>query len=75
MLPTWGAALVRAALVVPVILLVIFAGLLGFVGLLCGRERRKYVMSITRLVLNTAGVLMHGPHDRGPAEISRHRPG
>jgi hypothetical protein len=61
MLPTSGAALVRAALVVPVILLVLFAGLLGLVGLLCGRERREYVMSLTRLTFDTAGVLMHGP--------------
>jgi hypothetical protein len=73
MLPASGAALVRAALVVPVILLVVFAGLLGFAGLLCDRERRKYVMTLTRLTLYTAGALMHGPTVMRPAGSSRRR--
>src|SRR5262249_55561348 len=44
-IPGSGTALVRAATVVPVILLVLYAWLLGMLGLLCGRERRKYVMN------------------------------
>jgi hypothetical protein len=52
---------VRAAIVVPVILLVIFAGVFGLLGLLCGRERRKYVMNLSLRAMSTAGLLIHGP--------------
>lgn len=69
--PASGAALVRAVLVVPVILLMVFAGLLGLAGLLCDRERRKYVMSLTRLMLDTAGALMHGTSPRCTARCSQ----
>lgn len=61
MLPGPGTALVRAMAVVPVILLVLYAGLLGLLGLLCGRERRKYVMNLSGQAMSTAGLLMHGP--------------
>ena len=36
MLPGWGTAAVRAAVIVPVILLVLFAEVFGLLGLLCG---------------------------------------
>ena len=62
--PASGSALVRAALVVPVILLVVFAGLLGYVRLLSDRERRKYVMSLTQLMLDTTGAPMRGTSPR-----------
>ena len=61
MLPGSGTAVVRAVTVVPVILLVLFAGLFGLVGLLCGRERRKYAMSLSLRAMSTAGLLIHGP--------------
>lgn len=61
MLPGSGTAVVRAAIVVPVILLVLFAGVFGLLGLLCGRERRKYVMSLSLRAMSTAGLLIHGP--------------
>ncbi len=67
MLPASGAALPRAALVVPVILLVIFAGLLGPVGLLLSRERREYVEGLIRLMLAAARDLIHGPSVVRPA--------
>lgn len=51
----------RALVVVPVILLVLSAFVLGLLGLLCGRERRKYVTSLSRQAMNTAGMLVHGP--------------
>lgn len=73
MLPTSRTALVQVALVVPVILLVLFAGLLGLVGLLCGRERRKYVTSLYRLTLDTVGELMHGPPVVRPTGDPRRR--
>jgi hypothetical protein len=58
----------RALVVVPVILLVLGTFVLGLLGLLCGRERRKYVMSLSRQAMDTAGLLMHGrpPSARGP---------
>ena len=74
MLPGSGAVLVRAVTVVPVILLVLYAGLLGVLGLLCGRERRKYVVDLSRQALNTVGVLMHGPAASGPVSRSASQP-
>jgi hypothetical protein len=63
--------MVRAATVVPVILLVLYAWLLGLLGLLCGRERRKYVMNLHRQAMSTAGTLMHGPVSREAAAQER----
>ena len=60
MLPGSGTAVVRAAIVVPVILLVLFAGVFGLLGLLCGRERRKYVMNLSLRAMSTASLLIHG---------------
>ena len=61
MLPGSVTAVVRAATVVPAILLVLFAGVFGLLGLLCGRERRKYAMNLSRQTLSTAAQLIHGP--------------
>ena len=66
MLPVSGNAVVRAIMVIPVILLVLYAGLLGLLGLLCGRERRKYVMNLSRQAMGTASLLMHGPAVMNP---------
>jgi hypothetical protein len=66
MLPGSGTAVVRAAIVVPVILLVLFAGVFGLLGLLCGRERRKYVMNLSLRAMSTAGLLIHGPTVMSP---------
>lgn len=56
-----GTAVVRAAIVVSVILLVLFAGVFGLLGLLCGRERRKYAMNLSLRAMSSAGLLIHGP--------------
>lgn len=49
MLPSGaGPTVARVAAVVPVILLVLFTGLLWLLGLLCGHERRRYVTGFTR---------------------------
>ena len=61
-----GTAVVRAVLVVPVILLVLFAGVFGLFALLCGPERRKCAMSLSKQALTEAGVLVHGPAPRRP---------
>jgi hypothetical protein len=71
MLPVSGNAVVRAITVVPVILLVLYAGLLGLLGLLCGRERRKYVMNLSRQAMGAATLLMHGPAVMNPQPRQR----
>ena len=59
--PGPGAVGIRALAVVPATLLVLYAGVLGLLGLMCGPERRKYVVSLSRQAMGTAGVLIHGP--------------
>jgi hypothetical protein len=61
MLPGSGTALVRAATVVPAILLVLFAGLFGLLGMVVGRERRSYAASLSEQAISGAYQLVHGP--------------
>jgi hypothetical protein len=61
MAPGLGPALVRVAAVVPVVLLVLFTGLLWLLGLLCGRERRRYVTDLSRQAMEAIAALLHGP--------------
>ncbi len=61
MLPGAGSAMMRVAAVVPVVLLVLFTGLLWLLGLMCGRERRRYVTDLSQQAMGTIGVLLHGP--------------
>jgi len=58
-----GPAAVRVAAVVPVILLVLFIGLLWLLGLMCGRDRRRYVTNLSQQAMAAIGVLLHGPAD------------
>lgn len=60
MVPGAGASIVRAAAVVPVVLLALFVGLLWLVGLFCNKERRGYVIRITSQVTRTLSPLLHG---------------
>jgi hypothetical protein len=55
---------VRALAVVPVVILVLYSMLLGLLGLVCGPERRKFVLDLSKQVLGTASALMHGPAAR-----------
>ena len=59
--PGSGTAVIRVATVVPVILLVLFAGVFGLLGLLCRSERRKYVTNLSLRAMSTAALLIHGP--------------
>jgi hypothetical protein len=59
--PGLGPALVRVAAVVPVVLLVLFTGLLWLLGLMCGSERRRYVTDLSRQAMGAIGALLHGP--------------
>jgi hypothetical protein len=56
-----GTTMMRAAAVIPVVLLVLFTGLLWLLGLMCGRERRRYVTNLSQQALNVIGELLHGP--------------
>jgi hypothetical protein len=58
--PGMGPAMVRVAAVVPVVLLVLFTGVLWLLGLMCGRERRRYVIILSQQAMSAAGVLLHG---------------
>lgn len=54
------AAAVRAIATIPVVLLVLFTGVLWLLGLMCGRERRRYVTILSQQGLEAAGELLHG---------------
>lgn len=60
MLPGAGSAMIRVAAVVPVVLLVLFTGLLRLLGLMCGCERRRYVTDLSRQAMDVIGVLLPG---------------
>jgi len=47
--------------VVLVILLVLFTGLLWLLGLMCGRERRRYVADLSRQAMDAISTLLHDP--------------
>jgi putative Mn2+ efflux pump MntP len=77
--PGVGLAAVRVATVVPVVLIVLFTGLLWLLGLMCGPQRRLYVTHISQQAIGAIGVLLHGPvtapalrprHPRGPTRDS-----
>lgn len=61
MIPGVGHSLVRAATVVPVILLVLFLGLLWLIGLFCGKERRAYVTKLSSQAMTAVESYLHGP--------------
>jgi len=52
--------MLRVAVVIPVILLVLFTGLLWLLGFFAGRERRRYVTTLSQQAMGTAGALLHG---------------
>jgi len=77
--PGVGLAVVRVAAVVPVVLLILFTGLLWLLGLICGHQRRLYVTEISQQAIGAIGVLLHGPatapalrprNSRGPTRDS-----
>lgn len=59
--PGAGPAMMRAVAVIPVVLIVLFTGLLWLLGLMCGRDRRRYVTDLSRQAMAAIGVLLHGP--------------
>jgi hypothetical protein len=52
-IPGGGRAVARLAAAVPVVLIVLFVGLLWVIGLFCSEKRRKYVTRISAQGLQT----------------------
>jgi hypothetical protein len=69
--PGTGYAIARAAAVVPVVLLVLFIGLLWLLGLMCGRGRRCYVTNLSLQAMGTIGALLRGPPAPPPPAHAR----
>jgi hypothetical protein len=55
--------------VVLVILLVLFTGLLWLLGLMCGRECRRYVADLSRQAMDAISALLHDPRPLGPRNV------
>jgi hypothetical protein len=55
-------------------LLVLFTGLLWLLGLMCSRDRRRYVMNLSQQSMDAIGVLLHGPaiRDHGERQEPQH---
>jgi hypothetical protein len=61
-----GTSAIRVAAVVPAVLLVLFAGILWLLGLPCGKDRRAYVITLSKQAMDTVGTLLHGPLEPPP---------
>ena len=69
--PGAGSAMARVAAVIPVVLLVLFTGLLWLLGLMCGSERRCYVANLSLQAMGAIGALLHGPPAPPPSARTR----
>ena len=56
-----GVAIRCLVAAVPALLLVVFAGLIAFIGLFTGKDRRDYVLDLTAKLTDLARVLMGAP--------------
>lgn len=54
----------RAATVVPITLLTLFAGVLWLAGLFCGKERRSYVVKLNSQVMAAISSILSSPGDQ-----------
>ncbi len=60
----------RVVAVIPATLLIIFIGLLWLLGLLCDKERRGYVITLSQYAMEAVGILLRG----SPATLPSTRP-
>jgi hypothetical protein len=56
-----GLAIRCLVAAVPALVLVLFAGLIGFIGLFMGKDRHEYVLALTTKLTDLARVLMGAP--------------
>jgi hypothetical protein len=68
-----GPAAARVATVIPAVLLILFIGLLWLLGLVCDRDRRRYVTNLSQQAMAAVGVLLHGPADVSRLYRTRYR--
>jgi hypothetical protein len=74
-MPGFGPGIARAAAVVPVVLIVVFLGMLWLAGLALGDKRRAYVEVISEQGMRVVEVFLGGsPGKRGRA-IAKGRSG
>jgi putative Mn2+ efflux pump MntP len=71
--PGAGSAMIRVAAVIPVVLIVLFTGLLWLLGLMCGRDRRRYVTDLSQQAMGAISVLLHGSAAVPPLPEPRNR--
>jgi len=65
MLSAIGTSATRTAAVIPAVIIVVFAGVLWLLGLLCGSDRRNYVIVLSQQAMDTVGMLLRGtPNSR-----------
>jgi len=73
--PGVGAVIVRGAAVVPVVLIIMFTGVLCLLGLACGEKRREYVTTVSDRALSAIEVMLHGRPDSPPVRQRKPRQG
>jgi len=76
LLISMSQSLGRAATVVPMTLLALFAGILWLIGLCCGKERRTYVVKLNSQVMGAISSILSPSADqpeshREPAAVDR----
>lgn len=66
-----GLAIRCLVAAVPALVLVVFAGLIAFIGLFTGKDRREYVLDLTAKLTDLARVLMGAPlpHNADPPAV------
>jgi hypothetical protein len=66
-----GLAIRCLVAAVPALVLVVFAGLIAFIGLFMGKDRREYVLALTAKLTDLARVLMGAPlsHNADPRAL------
>ncbi len=61
--PAAGQGLLRFAAMIPVLLLILFVGILWLLGLACGPARRRYVTTLSAQAMTVVGRLIHASSD------------
>jgi hypothetical protein len=71
MLSIVGTSISRAAAIIPATLLIVFIGLLWLLGLLCDKDRRNYVVTLSQQAMDAVGILVRGsPSARSPTPLA-----
>lgn len=73
--PGFGPGVARAAAVVPVVLIVVFLGMLWLVGLALGDKRRAYVEVISGQGMRVVEVFLDGSPGKRSRAVAKRRGG